>query len=120
MWLEITGKCQLRCTHCYAESGPQGTNGLMVKADWENVIDQVAGLGAAMVQFIGGEPTLHRDLPALVRHARSRGLQVEVFTQPRTHLAAALGRVRAAWRTTRDELLQRPCRRARAHHQGPR
>ncbi|PWK82464.1 hypothetical protein C8D88_11357 [Lentzea atacamensis] len=22
-WLEITGKCQLSCTHCYADSGPR-------------------------------------------------------------------------------------------------
>ncbi len=25
--LEITGRCQLRCTHCYADSGPGGTDG---------------------------------------------------------------------------------------------
>jgi MoaA/NifB/PqqE/SkfB family radical SAM enzyme len=23
VWLEITGKCQLECAHCYADSGPQ-------------------------------------------------------------------------------------------------
>lgn len=26
VWLELTGKCQLECTHCYADSGPSGTN----------------------------------------------------------------------------------------------
>jgi MoaA/NifB/PqqE/SkfB family radical SAM enzyme len=25
VWLEVTGKCQLRCPHCYAESGPNAT-----------------------------------------------------------------------------------------------
>jgi len=25
LWLEITGKCQLHSTHCYAESGPHET-----------------------------------------------------------------------------------------------
>ena len=33
-----------------------------------------------MVQFIGGEPTLHPDLPALVGHALAAGLEVEVFS----------------------------------------
>jgi sulfatase maturation enzyme AslB (radical SAM superfamily) len=33
-----------------------------------------------MVQFIGGEPTLHPDLPALIRRALDRGLEVEVFS----------------------------------------
>ena len=44
MWLEITGKCQLACGHCYAESGPDGTHGQMTTADWRRVIDQ-AGPG---------------------------------------------------------------------------
>ncbi|PWW64179.1 radical SAM protein [Actinokineospora spheciospongiae] len=80
MWLEITGKCQLQCTHCYAESGPGGTDGAMVPADWKSVIDQAAGLGVEMVQFIGGEPTLHRSLPDLVDRAVGLGLRVEVFS----------------------------------------
>lgn len=54
--LEITGKCQLQCTHCYAESGPRGTDGAMTVDDWGNVIDQLAGRDEQMMQFIGGEP----------------------------------------------------------------
>ncbi|WP_433264849.1 radical SAM protein [Actinosynnema sp. CS-041913] len=80
LWLEITGKCQLRCTHCYAESAPSGTDGAMALSDWEGVIEQAVGLGAGMVQFIGGEPTLHRGLPDLVNRALGFGMQVEVFS----------------------------------------
>jgi len=80
VWLEITGKCQLECAHCYADSGPQGTHGAMTTGDWTAVIDQAMGLGTRMVQFIGGEPTLHRALPELVGHALERGLEVEVFS----------------------------------------
>lgn len=80
VWLEITGRCQLECVHCYAESGPSGTHGSMTGADWLRVIDQAAELGVGTVQFIGGEPTLHPDLPALVRHARAAGMEVEVFS----------------------------------------
>lgn len=80
VWLEITGKCQLECIHCYAESGPQGSHGVMGTADWQRVIDQCAELGVKMVQFIGGEPTLHPDLPMLIEYALERGLEVEVFS----------------------------------------
>jgi MoaA/NifB/PqqE/SkfB family radical SAM enzyme len=80
VWLEITGKCQLECVHCYADSSPAGTRGKMAAADWRRVIDQAVGLGVGAVQFNGGEPTLHPDLPELVRHALSRGLKVEVFS----------------------------------------
>jgi len=78
--LEITGRCQLGCGHCYADSGPQGTHGTMTGADWRRVIDQSAELGLPLVQFIGGEPTLHPELGELVQHALGRGLEVEVYT----------------------------------------
>ncbi len=68
------------CIHCYAESGPAGSDGPMLLGDWCRVIDEVAQLGGQMVQFIGGEPTVHRRLPDLVDHALGRGLQVEVFS----------------------------------------
>lgn len=77
---EITGLCQLRCTHCYADSGPQGGPGTMTPEDWEHVIDQAAAIGVSMVQFIGGEPTLSPALPRLVRYALSAGLKVWVYS----------------------------------------
>jgi MoaA/NifB/PqqE/SkfB family radical SAM enzyme len=80
VWLEITGKCQLTCNHCYAESGPTGSDGTMLPGDWRRVVDEVAQLGGRMVQFIGGEPTLYRGLPDLVHRALVQGLEVEVFT----------------------------------------
>jgi MoaA/NifB/PqqE/SkfB family radical SAM enzyme len=80
MWLEITGRCQLQCVHCYADSGPKGGHGTMTVADWERVMDEASAVGVRMVQFIGGEPTLHPALARLVGHAVARSLAVEVFT----------------------------------------
>ncbi|MGH2942087.1 MAG: radical SAM/SPASM domain-containing protein [Solirubrobacteraceae bacterium] len=80
VWLEITGLCQLECEHCYAVSGPAGDHGSMEPADWRRVIDEVVGLGVGMVQFIGGEPTLHPAFPELLDHALGCGLEVEVFS----------------------------------------
>ncbi|GIG57156.1 hypothetical protein Lfu02_15280 [Longispora fulva] len=80
LWLEITGKCQETCGHCYADSGPNGTHGMMAEPDWLRVIDQAAGLGVRMIQLIGGEPTLHPSMPTLLAHALDVGLEVEVFS----------------------------------------
>ncbi|MFE2853637.1 radical SAM protein [Streptomyces lavendulae] len=80
LWLEITGKCQLECVHCYAESGPRGTHGQMEQHDWERVIDEASGMGVQAVEFIGGEPTLHPEFIPLVTHARNRDLLVSVYT----------------------------------------
>ncbi|MFF2331314.1 MULTISPECIES: radical SAM protein [unclassified Streptomyces] len=88
-WLEVTGLCNEFCDHCYADSGPRGTRGTMTVRDWLNVIDQLADMGTMDVQFIGGEPTLHPSLPALIKHAHGRGLGIEVFSNM-THIREEL------------------------------
>lgn len=86
--LEVTRKCQLECTPCYAMSGPKGDHGSMSAADWCAVIDAAAGLGVHRIRFIGGEATLVRSLPDLVRYALAAGLKVEVYTNL-VHVSAA-------------------------------
>jgi MoaA/NifB/PqqE/SkfB family radical SAM enzyme len=80
IWVELTGKCQLECIHCYAGSSPEGTHGDMTAEDWEKVLDDARALGTGFVCFIGGEPTLNPDLPRLVRHALAIGMEAEVFS----------------------------------------
>ncbi|MFD4795007.1 radical SAM/SPASM domain-containing protein [Streptomyces anulatus] len=78
--LEITGRCQLACTHCYAESGPTQGHGSMTPANWMALIDEAVRLGTKSVQFIGGEPTLHPAFAELVTHALNGGLAVRVYS----------------------------------------
>lgn len=79
-WLEVTGRCNLDCTHCYADSSPRGTHGTMTAADWTDTITQLADMGTRDVQFIGGEPLLHPHIERLIVHARTAGLTVELFS----------------------------------------
>jgi MoaA/NifB/PqqE/SkfB family radical SAM enzyme len=82
LWLEITAKCNLECNHCYADSSPrEDMFGLMKLEDWLTVLRDAAELGCRQVQFIGGEPTLHPDLPRMIAFASSIGYSmIEVFT----------------------------------------
>lgn len=91
LWLEITGKCNLNCSHCYADSSPQGElQGTMRYNDWCAVIDEAAALGCRQLQFIGGEPTLHPHLSDLIDRANHRHFElIEVFTNA-TRLDAGL------------------------------
>ncbi|NKQ59386.1 radical SAM protein [Amycolatopsis sp. K13G38] len=92
LWAEITGRCSHQCVHCYAGSSPAGSDGSMTEGDWRRVIDDAAALGAEMVQFIGGEPTMHPGLPTFIDHALGRGLAVEVFSHL-AHVTPALWEV---------------------------
>lgn len=80
LWLHLTDKCQLECTHCATDSGPDRTHGAMTDQDWLTVIDTATAMGVSRVQFVGGEPTLHPALCALIDHALWCGLKVEVFS----------------------------------------
>lgn len=91
IWLEITGRCNLECVHCYADSGPARplSEGMELE-DWMGALDEAAGLGCRRVQFIGGEPTLHPGLPRLIEHARAAGYEeVCVYTNG-THFTEAV------------------------------
>ncbi|MBL7491322.1 radical SAM protein [Frankia sp. AgB1.9] len=80
LWLELTGRCQLTCDHCYADSSPLGDHGVMTLEDWVTVLADAAAYGVEEVCLIGGEPTLHPDFSALVDIALGYGLGVEVYT----------------------------------------
>jgi MoaA/NifB/PqqE/SkfB family radical SAM enzyme len=80
IWAELGLECQAECLHCYAGAGPRKGFGTMTAGDWENVIRDAAGLGARQVTFIGGEPTLSRALPRLVRLAAALDLKAEIYT----------------------------------------
>jgi MoaA/NifB/PqqE/SkfB family radical SAM enzyme len=92
LWLEITGKCQLLCTHCFAGSSPAGSHGTMTPRDWRAAMTAAADAGTSMVQFIGGEPTQHPALPDLIAHALASGLRAEVYSNL-VHVTPALWEV---------------------------
>lgn len=80
LWLYLTDKCQLECTHCATDSGPDGSHGSMALPDWLRVIDEAAAMGVREVQLVGGEPTLYPHLPELIDHVLARAMAVEVFS----------------------------------------
>ena len=80
LWLEITRKCNLNCIHCYADSSPSATHGDMSRQQWHEVIDDAHQMGVKHVQFIGGEPTIHKDLPELICDAAAHKMSIEVYS----------------------------------------
>lgn len=84
----ITGRCNLRCLHCYASAAAIG-NGMSSGVGGEGVfepeigtdaakavIDDLAAFGVPVLLFSGGEPLLREDLAELVAFAVQKGLRV--------------------------------------------
>jgi MoaA/NifB/PqqE/SkfB family radical SAM enzyme len=78
---EITRRCDARCVHCYAESGPEvATDRDLSTAEALALIDQLAASGEMILAFSGGEPLLRPDWRELMRRAVGRDLIVTVVT----------------------------------------
>ena len=82
LWLELTNRCNLRCVHCYTESGPHtGDRDLLTTPDYLSTMHQAHTLGCRNIQFIGGEPQLNPDFPELLAEATHIGFEfIEVYT----------------------------------------
>jgi MoaA/NifB/PqqE/SkfB family radical SAM enzyme len=80
LFLELLGRCNERCVHCYADSAPEVT-GALDRDSVLAVIDQAAAAGFRRIQFTGGDPLLCEFLPEAVAHAAARGVpHIEIFT----------------------------------------
>lgn len=82
LWIELTQQCNLRCTHCYAESGPEVRDvNRLTWSEQAQLITDAYALGCRRMQLIGGEPTISKGLPTLIAHAHDLGYDlIEVYT----------------------------------------
>lgn len=82
LWLELTSRCNLECVHCYADSSPMPKQrDKLTSEKYFDLINQASYLGCHQIQFIGGEPTIVKELPALISHAKNKGFDfIEVYT----------------------------------------
>jgi wyosine [tRNA(Phe)-imidazoG37] synthetase (radical SAM superfamily) len=78
--LDLTAACNFACPHC-VDSGIINTGEALETADVIGSIDTLVRHGLRSVIVIGGgEPTLHKEFEALVRHMKSQKLQVGIVT----------------------------------------
>lgn len=79
-WVEITGACNEKCIHCYAESGPVRSRGMSVETA-RRVLDQLKSAKFRKCQIVGGEPLVHKGFWEILEYARSLGFEeLEVFS----------------------------------------
>lgn len=78
--LLVNRGCNLRCAFCDLWEG----KARMALGQVERLLDDAVAIGTRTVVLTGGEPTLHPELPAIVRSAKRRGLAVNVTTNGTT------------------------------------
>lgn len=89
---ELTHRCPLQCPYCSNPLELEAASKELTTAEWLRVIDELAEIGVLQIHFSGGEPTVRKDLVALVARATEVGLYSNLITSavmlPREKLAA--------------------------------
>jgi MoaA/NifB/PqqE/SkfB family radical SAM enzyme/SAM-dependent methyltransferase len=67
LWLHITDRCNLACSHCLFSSGPDQTRELPLEQLKQHV-DAAAAQGCRLFALTGGEPLVHPDFNSLIDH----------------------------------------------------
>jgi radical SAM protein with 4Fe4S-binding SPASM domain len=76
---DFTHKCNLKCKHCYSNSGTIREEELTTQQAMQ-VVDQIADAGVTALAFSGGEPLTRSDFFEVARHAADKGLYISVAT----------------------------------------
>ncbi len=85
-WVQLTNRCNLKCTYCYTESGPQAGGGELTMDEAKSVLTELREAGARIVMLSGGEPTIYPDIEALIGFAcGDLGLKVTLVSNG-THM----------------------------------
>lgn len=82
--IDVTNRCNLSCPVCFAFAGAVG---YVYEPTYEQIGEMLDNLRnnrpvpANAIQFSGGEPTLRKDLPEIVKMAKAKGFRhIEVNT----------------------------------------
>lgn len=79
LFLELTGRCNENCVHCYASSGPEVSASLDRELVF-TVLRDAATLGFRSVQLTGGDPLISPVFLEAAQLTSALGLRLEVYT----------------------------------------
>jgi radical SAM protein with 4Fe4S-binding SPASM domain len=79
IYLEVTSRCNLRCQFCFRDAGAPGPGELDTDR-MTALVRTLAAIGIHELRLTGGEPTLRRDILAIIDEAVSQGLFVTLST----------------------------------------
>lgn len=78
--LELTYRCNERCTHCYIENFSDDPKRVLNLEDWYKVIDELRSAGTLYLILMGGEPLLSPYFLPITQRATALGFHVAMIS----------------------------------------
>ncbi len=97
--IEITGRCNLRCAHCYISRDVADKDAAAQELTHQELcrlIDEIVDEGCLWLLITGGEPFVRQDTLDVFTYARKKGLLVTLFTNA-TLLTPRIADMLAEW-----------------------
>jgi len=76
---ELTRACNLKCKHCFSDSGRPGRRELTTE-EIKTALDRFADRKVFYINFTGGEPLLRSDLLEILRYASDKKISIDLST----------------------------------------
>jgi AdoMet-dependent heme synthase len=74
--IELTRRCNLRCLHCFANSGAEVQMDELSTSELKALIDRLGEIGVFLLFFGGGEPLCREDCLELAAYAKARNMDL--------------------------------------------
>jgi len=74
--IEITRKCNLRCLHCFSNSGIDTSLKELTTDEWKQFIDTLSDMKVFLIFFGGGEPLCRDDFFDIAAYTKMKGIEM--------------------------------------------
>jgi len=78
--LELTYRCNERCTHCYIDNFWDDPNKVLTFENWISILNELKNAGTLYLVLMGGEAMLHHYFWDIAEAARKRGFHLSLIT----------------------------------------
>ncbi len=103
--IEVTQRCNLRCTHCYiplsTRKGPHQAE--LSLSEIQHILDEIKAAGCLWLLLTGGEPLLRRDFLDIYMYAKRKGFILTLFTNG-TLITPRIADILSEWRPFNIEI----------------
>ena len=78
--LELTNRCNERCSHCYLDSFKDDPNRVLSREDWFKILDELRVGGTMYLILMGGEPLLSPYFFDIAKRGKELGFHVSIIS----------------------------------------